>query len=69
MDKNTYMVIECETNRILAQNMPKADALTLLGLLCQYAPEVRDYTITHDYFEESGKKWERQMNMLAEDRL
>jgi hypothetical protein len=59
MDRNTYMVIENENNRVLAQNMPKADALTLLGLLCQYAPEVRDYTITHDYFEESSKKWER----------
>lgn len=56
MDKNTYMIIDAETNRVLAQHLPQCDMIMLLSLLCQYAPEVRDYTIAHDYFEEAAEK-------------
>ena len=47
VEENTYLVIDGETNRVLAQNVPLYEALRLVELLCKYAPEVRDYCVAH----------------------
>lgn len=44
------MIID-ENNEVLAEDLPLNRALQLIELLCEYAPEVRDYTIAHCYFE------------------
>ena len=51
MSNNTYMIVDSETNRVLAENMPLDEMLMLLSMLCRFAPEVRDYSVMPCYFE------------------